>query len=211
MKFFLNILPALCFFLTYKLAGGDLIWATIAIVISSIFAFTTNYVLFRSISRFQIVILAVLLIFAIPTILLNDPSFIKLKVSIVNIALALILFITQFGFRKNIAEAISGIKNPIPNNLWQKSTIATVIYLMLCAVLNYILAFKLPDLWEISPNSAEDIWVGYKTYGNAIINFIFIMIISCWVMNKLTDTQRKQLEILLTDLKKQKKIQKQDK
>ena len=62
----------------------------------------------------------ILLIFAIPTIYFKDPSFIKWKVSIINIILAIALFICQFGFKKNIAEALTGIKNPIPENLWQR-------------------------------------------------------------------------------------------
>ena len=209
MKFLLNILPAICFFLTYKLAGGNLIWATGAIVISSVICFALNYVLYRAISRFQVVLLAVLLLFALPTIWLNDTNIIKLKVSVINIALALIILALQFIFKKNIVEAVSGVKTPIPTNLWQKATIAVAGYLILCAGLNYILAFKLPDLFSsFSAQEAEDLWVAYKSYGNGILNFIFVLLISFWMTSKLSPEQKAELENLMNKLKEAQKANK---
>ena len=204
MKFLLNILPAICFFLTYKLAGGNLIWATGAIVISSVICFALNYMLYRTISRFQVVLLAVLLLFALPTIWLNDTNIIKLKVSIINIALALIILALQFIFKKNIVEAVSGVKTPIPTNIWQKATVAVASYLILCAGLNYILAFKLPDLFSsFSAQEAEDLWVAYKTYGNGIV-----LLISFWMTSKLSPEQKAELENLMNNLKEAQKAKK---
>ena len=204
MKLLLNLLPALCFFITYYLAPpeNNLIYATFAIVASSLIAFALSYTIYKKVERMQIVILVILLIFAIPTIYFKDPSFIKWKVSIINIILAIALFICQFGFKKNIAEALTGIKNPIPENLWQRVTIAATIYLLALAAINYVLAFMLPDLFNIDPKKAESIWVNYKTYGNAILNFIFVAIAFNWLFNKLTFEQKKELENMLDNAKK---------
>ena len=40
-------------------------------------------------------------------------------------------------------------------------------------LLNVIIAFYLPTLFGIDPKSAESLWVDYKTFGNAILNFLF--------------------------------------
>lgn len=214
MKFLLNILPAICFFATYKFSGGDLVYATIAIVISSLLSFIATYALFKEISRFQIIILVVLLIFSVPTIIIKDPVFIKAKVSVVNVFLALAILVCQFGFKKNIVKALSGFDTPIPEILYKKATIYTAIFLCICAVLNYILAFRLPELCmstqfcSYDEKSAEDLWVNYKTYGNGVLNTVFIFGLSYWIMSKLTDEQRQALEDLMKNIKdsKQKKL-----
>ncbi|WP_019001152.1 septation protein IspZ [Succinimonas amylolytica] len=201
MKNILNILPALCFFLTYKLAGNDLITATWALLISSGIAMTAYYFMYRTMSRFQIIFICALLIFALPTIIFNDTDFIKYKVSAVNIILAVTFLVIQFGFKKDIASVISGVRNPIPDSVWRKATLATAVFLLFCAGLNYVLAFRLPDLFSgITPAAAEEIWVNYKTYGNAILNVIFTMILFFWMYSRLDSSEKAQLERLMESM-----------
>lgn len=201
MKNFLNILPVLCFFLTYKLAGNDLIMATWALLISTGVAMGTYYAIYRVLSRFQIILSIVLLIFALPTIIFNNTDFIKYRVSAVNIILALTLIVIQFGFKKDIAQVLSGVKNPIPQAVWKKATLAAAGFLACCAVLNYILAFRLPDLISgMTPETAEEIWVNYKTYGNAILNFVFSMALFFWMYSRLTPFEKQQLENLMESM-----------
>ncbi len=201
MKNLLNILPALCFFLTYKLAGNDLIMATWALLASSGVAMTAYYFMYRTMSRFQIIFICALLIFALPTIIFNDTDFIKYKVSAVNIILAVTFLVIQFGFKKDIASVISGVENPIPDAVWRKATLAAAFFLLFCAGLNYILAFRLPDLFNgITPADAEEIWVNYKTYGNAILNVIFTMILFFWMYSRLNPAEKAQLERLMENM-----------
>jgi intracellular septation protein len=202
MKFLLNILPGLCFIITYYASPeNNMIYAAFAGVVSALIAFALNYTLYKTISRMQIIVLVTLLIFSIPTIYFNNPAFLKLKISILNILIAIILLICQFGFKSNIAKLLTGIENPIPNNLWKRITIYTSCYLLACAALNYFIAFYLPTFFDITVEKADNIWVNYKTYGNAIINFIFICYIFNYTFDKLTDTQKAELENLLTSAK----------
>ncbi|WP_294463206.1 septation protein IspZ [uncultured Ruminobacter sp.] len=98
MKLLLNLLPAICFFATYKFSDHNLIYATIAVVISSVITLGGSWILQGKITRIQIVVILTLLVFAIPTIMVKDPSFIKWKVSVVNCVIASGLLICQFGF-----------------------------------------------------------------------------------------------------------------
>lgn len=211
MKFLLNILPALCFFIVYYSSPQEnsIVYATFAVLASSLIAFALNYALFKSISRMQVIILVLLLLFAAPTIYFNDPSFIKWKVSIVNILMALGLGVCQFGFKTNIAKALTGIANPIPEELWEKLTLATIVFLLICALLNYFLAFGLTEYFNVDAKKADDIWVNYKTYGNGILNFIFVMVAFNKTYEKLTPTQKQELETLLT-LAKEKHLAKKN-
>ncbi|MGN1394644.1 MAG: inner membrane-spanning protein YciB [Succinivibrionaceae bacterium] len=207
MKFLLNILPAICFFLTYKLTNSDLIYATVAIVLSSLVSFIGSFILYKSVSRFQIILLVVLLIFAVPTIVIKDESFIKLKVSVVNILIATGVLICQFCFKKDIVKVLSGVSTPIPDYVYRKATLMLAVFLVFGAILNYILAFKLPSFCELSSfcnfseQDAKDIWVNYKTYGNGIINTIFFVFLVGWIQSKLTDEQKEELEKLLQEVK----------
>lgn len=213
MKFFLNIFPAICFFATYKLCTeNSLVYATIAIVVSSIIAFALSFALYKSVTRMQVVIFIILLIFALPTIYFNDPAIIKWKVSMVNIVMALALGACQFVFKTDVARALTGIHNPIPMHLWKNLTISAMSFLFGCAILNYILAFCLPSIHNsISAEEAENIWVNYKTYGNGILNFIFILFAFKYTYSKLTIEQKKELELLMTSMKNKNIMQNNDK
>lgn len=212
MKFFLNIFPAICFFATYKLAAeNSLIYATIAIVISSIIAFALSLILYRKLSRMQIIIFIILLLFALPTIYFNDPSIIKWKVSVVNIVMALAIGSCQFIFKTNVAKALTGITNPVPNEIWQQLTIAAIVFLFSCAGLNYLLAFELPNLFSsVTPEQAENIWVNYKTYGNGILNFIFIIFAFKYTYSRLSPMQKLELEDLMKLSKKTDEVKNDD-
>ena len=175
MKLLLNILPAICFFLTYKFSDHNLIYATIAVVISSVITLGGSWFLQGKITRIQIVVILVLFIFAIPTILVKDPDFIKWKVSVVNSVIAVAILLCQFVFKKDIIEALTGCKTPIPESVLKKAAVATAVYFLLCACLNYVIAFRLPEIMNINSDEAENLWVNYKTYGNGILNTVFMI------------------------------------
>jgi intracellular septation protein len=158
-------------------------------------------------------LLIVLLIFAIPTVVIKDPAFIKWKVSVVNVMMAIGLLVCQFIYKRDVINALTGIKTPIPQTLFKKMTIFASIFLCLCAGLNYILAFKLPELSSvigsnITNSEAENIWVNYKTYGNGIINFVFTIYLYNWMNKRLSDKEKEELEKLLMEHSSFKKTQK---
>lgn len=201
MKLLLNILPAICFFLTYKFSDHNLIYATIAVVISSVITLGGSWFLQGKITRIQIVVILVLFIFAIPTILVKDPDFIKWKVSVVNSVIAVAILLCQFVFKKDIIEALTGCKTPIPESVLKKAAVATAVYFLLCACLNYVIAFRLPEIMNINSDEAENLWVNYKTYGNGILNTVFMIGVFGWVYSQLTDQQKTALEKLVADVK----------
>ena len=190
MKFFLNILPAVCFYLTYKLSGGDLIYATAAILISSIISFLGCLFLYKKITRFQIIFILLLVVFAVPTIVIKDPDIIKWKVSVVNTFFALAILVCQYGFKKNIVDTVFDARLPLPQKLITKFTWVIVGYFIACALLNYIIAFKLPSFTGFDFKQAEDIWVNYKTWGNGLFNFVFMIFLFCWGSNQLSAEQK---------------------
>ena len=96
----LQFLPVIIFFVSYK-TTSDLILATSLIIGSVLVCSAIEYLLTKTISRMQIFMIAAVLVFGIPTVLLKDPNFIKLKISIVNLLLALAIFVFQVILKKN--------------------------------------------------------------------------------------------------------------
>lgn len=170
----LQFLPVIIFFVTYK-TTADLILATSLIIGSVLVCSALEYLVTKTISRMQIFMIAAVLVFGIPTVLLKDPNFIKLKISIVNLLLALAIFVFQVILKKNPFAYLLKKDLPIPDSAYALLSKMWMIFFVFAAGLNIIIAFYLPELFGVSQLSAENLWVDYKTFGNAILNVVFTL------------------------------------
>lgn len=198
----LDITPALAFFITYKITS-DLITATAVIVGCCLIAFALQYVFWKKVSRMQVFVCAAILLFGLPTVLLNDPQIIKWKVTVVNLIMATAILVCQHILKRNPFSYLFGQEIPLPENLWLKLGTWWMIFFVFAAMLNVIIAFFLPTLFGIDAITAESLWVDYKTFGNAILNFVFAVICILYLM-------KTNPEILaeVKDLKKDNKLTK---
>lgn len=198
----LDITPALAFFITYKITS-DLITATAVIVGCCLIAFALQYVFWKKVSRMQVFVCAAVLLFGLPTVLLNDPQIIKWKVTVVNLIMATAILVCQHILKRNPFSYLFGQEIPLSENLWLKLGTWWMIFFVFAAMLNVIIAFFLPTLFGIDAITAESLWVDYKTFGNAILNFVFAVICILYLM-------KTNPEILaeVKDLKKDNKLTK---
>ena len=198
----LDIAPALAFFITYKMTS-DLITATAVIVGCCLIAFALQYIFWKKVSRMQVFVCAAVLLFGLPTVLLNDPQIIKWKVTVVNLIMATAILVCQHILKRNPFSYLFGQEIPLPENLWLKLGTWWMIFFVFAAMLNVIIAFFLPTLFGIDAITAESLWVDYKTFGNAILNFVFAIICILYLM-------KTNPEILaeVKDLKKDNKLTK---
>lgn len=170
----LQFLPVIIFFVSYK-TTADLILATSLIIGSVLVCSALEYLVTKTISRMQIFMIAAVLVFGIPTVLLKEPNFIKLKISIVNLLLALAIFVFQVILKKNPFAYLLKKDLPIPDSAYALLSKMWMIFFVFAAGLNIIIAFYLPELFGVSQLSAENLWVDYKTFGNAILNVVFTL------------------------------------
>ena len=170
----LQFLPVIIFFVSYK-TTSDLILATSLIIGSVLVCSALEYLVTKTVSRMQIFLIAAVLIFGIPTVLLKDPNFIKMKITIVNLILALAIFIFQVILKKNPFAYLLKKDLPIPDSAYALLSKMWMIFFVFAAGLNIIIAFYLPELFGVSQLSAENLWVDYKTFGNAILNVVFTL------------------------------------
>lgn len=179
----LDFAPALAFFLTYRITG-NLIMATSVIITGCVLSFVLQYMLWRKTSRMQIFMTAMVLIFGLPTIFLQDPDFIKLKVTVVNWVLSTTIFVCQFVLRRNPFAYLFGREIPIPEHIWFKLGTYFMGFFVFMGALNLTIAFFLPTLFGIPEKMAESYWVDYKTFGTIILNCIFTFFIFFVVLRR---------------------------
>ena len=170
----IEFLPVIIFFVSYKMTS-NLILATTLIVGSCVVATIAEAIITKKLSRMQVFLVFAVLIFGVPTILLKDPSIIKWKVTVVNMILATAIFFFQFILKKNPFELLLGKELPLPDKAFATLSVYWMVFFFFSGMLNIVIAFYLPDLFGITKEYAEELWVDYKTFGNSIINVIFAL------------------------------------
>lgn len=170
----IEFLPVIIFFVSYKMTS-NLILATTLIVGSCVVATIAEAIITKKLSRMQVFLVFAVLIFGVPTILLKDPSIIKWKVTVVNMILATAIFFFQFILKKNPFALLLGKELPLPDKAFATLSVYWMVFLFFSGMLNIVIAFYLPDLFGITKEYAEELWVDYKTFGNSIINVIFAL------------------------------------
>lgn len=170
----IEFLPVIIFFVSYKMTS-NLILATTLIVGSCVVATIAEAIITKKLSRMQVFLVFAVLIFGVPTILLKDPSIIKWKVTVVNMILATAIFFFQFILKKNPFAQLLGKELPLPDKAFATLSVYWMVFFFFSGMLNIVIAFYLPDLFGITKEYAEELWVDYKTFGNSIINVIFAL------------------------------------
>ena len=173
----IEFLPVIAFFVSYRLTS-DMITATAIVIGACLLSTVAEYLLTRTLSRMQVFLAGAIILFGVPTVLLNDPQIIKWKVTVVNLILASAIFVCQYLLPFSY---LFGREIPLPPEAFGKLAVWWMFYFVFAAGLNLVIAFCLPTLFGIDEKQAESLWVDYKTFGNAILNFIFALICGFWL------------------------------
>ena len=182
----IEFLPVIAFFISYRLTS-DMVIATAIIVASCVIATALEYLITHTISKMQIFLTIAVVLFGVPTVLLNNPEIIKWKVTVVNLILSGAIFVSQYLLHKNPFAYLLGKEVSLPDKAWNTLSTLFMYFFIFAAGLNLVIAFALPSLIGISYQEAESWWVDYKTFGNSILNFVFAILCLLWVFKKYPD------------------------
>ena len=202
LKFIIDFLPIVLFFVVYKNYGINL-------AIYSMIAATAVQILFTKIStgkyeKSHLITFALLVVFGGITLAFNDPAFIMWKVSVLYVIFALVLIGSIFIGEKTLLQRMLGKEINIPKNSWKNITwlwgigflvIASInaVYVnsALAARINFLSTANISgeiELQElncsISPFSdacfiaqqTEDAWVNFKLFGTLGLTFLLLII-----------------------------------
>ncbi len=159
LKFLLDTLPPVLFFISYKMGG--ILTATSVLLVTSIVCMTIRFAVFKHVPVGMLVGLGILCLFGSMTVYFNDPIFIKIKPTIVYSLLATALLGSVL-LKKDLIKRIFGEALPISSGDSKKLSLFLVCVCVLCAVLNEI-------MWR---NFPEATWVNFKIFALPAINCV---------------------------------------
>lgn len=161
MALVLEYLPIIAFFVFYKLA--DIYVATGVLMVGTVLQILGLKLLKEPVTNRHWIILAVVMVFGAVTLFLRDDWFIKLKVSVVYIAIAALLLGGLVWKKRSPLQAMMGKDIKLPAHAWNKLTYAWIIFCAALAALNLYIA----EYWS------QEAWVNFKVFGILGITLVF--------------------------------------
>ncbi|MEM7197719.1 MAG: septation protein A [Pseudomonadota bacterium] len=144
--------PLGIFFITYYVT--DLMVATLTLVIATAISIILSYILLRKIPLIALMSATLVGIFGGLTLWFNDPVFIKMKPTIVQLLMGAGLFASVF-IGKPVVRYIMGSSLQLDPEGWKKLTIRFACFFWFGALCNEI-------VWR---NFSTELWVTFKVFG----------------------------------------------
>jgi len=170
--FFANSRPALfhpfvSLFVPAELLSGEnagLYSATLVLMFAAVLALAVSYWVTRKIAIMPLVTALLVLSFGALSLYLHDPSFIKMKPTILYVLFSLALFGGLY-FNKPLLPIMFDQSIALTETGWRLLTLRWGAFFLALAVLNEL-------VWRTQSN---DVWVAFKFPGILIIIFVFTL------------------------------------
>ena len=163
LKFFADFGPLLIFFTVYYKSGNNLSVAIPPLIISTIIAVGVIYYLEKKIPYIPIVGGVIISLFGGLTLYFNNPVFLYMKPTIINVIFAITLIVGKTFFNKNFLEFFLKTAFQLDELGWSKLNNRWAYFFIFLAILNEI-------VWRTQP---ETTWVNFKVWGILPLTFIF--------------------------------------
>jgi intracellular septation protein len=163
LKFITDFGPLLIFFTIYYKSGNNLTVAIPPLIIATIIAVIIMYFVEKKIPYVPLIGGIVISLFGGLTLYFDNPIFLYMKPTIVNIIFASILIISKIFFDKNFLKFFLQTAFQLDEIGWNKLNFRWAYFFIFLAILNEI-------VWRTQP---EATWVNFKVWGMLPITFIF--------------------------------------
>ena len=166
LKFITDFGPLLIFFIVYYKSGKNLTTAIPPLIIATIMAVALVYFIEKKIPYVPLIGGIVITLFGGLTLYFNNPIFIYMKPTIVNLIFACVLIVSNILYKKNFLKIFLQSAFQLDDIGWDKLNFRWAYFFIFLAFLNEI-------IWRTQP---EVIWVNFKVWGILPITFIFTVI-----------------------------------
>ena len=163
LKFITDFGPLLIFFTIYYKSGNNLSAAIPPLIISTLIAVAIMYFVEKKIPYVPLIGAVVISLFGGLTLYFNNPIFIYMKPTIVNLIFAVILLISNLYFNKNYLKLFLQTAFQLNDEGWKKLNLRWAYFFIFLAILNEV-------VWRTQP---ETTWVNFKVWGMLPITIIF--------------------------------------
>ncbi len=149
-------------FLIAYFVTKDLVQATWVLVAVSALALAVGFAIERRIAPLPLMAGGAALVFGLLTVVFNDPTFVKIKPTVVNFVLGSALFI-GLAMKKNPLKALMGDALKMTDEGWRKLSLRYGLFFWAMAVLN-----------EVVRNTQSDaVWVVFRMPGLPLLAAVF--------------------------------------
>ncbi len=163
LKFIADFGPLLIFFTVYYKSGNNLSVAIPPLIISTIIAVGTVYFLEKKIPYVPLIGGVIISLFGGLTLYFNNPVFLYMKPTIINIIFAITLIVGKTFFNKNFLEFFFKSAFQLSELGWSKLNSRWALFFIFLAIINEL-------VWRTQP---ETTWVNFKVWGIIPLTFIF--------------------------------------
>jgi len=163
IKFVTDFGPLLVFFLFYYKTGKNLRIAIPPFIIATIIALAIVWVLEKKIPMVPLIGGVLITFFGGLTIYFDNPVFIYIKPTIINILFGMALLFGKFFTKEPILKKILGKSIPLADEGWKILNNRWMFFFFALALLNEI-------IWR---TQSEEFWVNFKVWGILPITFAF--------------------------------------
>ena len=163
IKFVTDFGPLLVFFFFYYNSDKNLKVAILPFIIATIIALTFVWILEKKIPMVPLIGGILITLFGGLTIYFNNPIFIYVKPTIINILFGLALLFGKYFTNEPILKKILGKSIMLSDVGWSLLNKRWMIFFFTLAFLNEL-------VWR---TQSEEFWVNFKVWGMLPITFIF--------------------------------------
>ncbi len=163
IKFVTDFGPLLIFFGFYYNSGKDLKVAIPPFIVATIISLAIVWFLEKKIPMIPLIGGILITLFGSLTIYFNNPVFIYIKPTIVNIIFGVGLFLGKFFSDEPLLKKILGNSLKISDEGWNILSNRWILFFLGLAILNEF-------VWR---TQSEEFWVNFKVWGLLPITFVF--------------------------------------
>ncbi len=163
LKFLTDFGPLLIFFTIYYKSGKNLSAAIPPLIFATIIAIAIVYYIEKKIPYIPLFGGIIISLFGGLTLYFDNPIFIYIKPTIVNLVFAAILLTGKIFFDKNFLKVFFNTAFQLDEMGWGKLNNRWAYFFIFLAILNEL-------VWR---TQSEAIWVNFKVWGILPLTFIF--------------------------------------
>lgn len=207
MKLFLDFLPVLLFFATFKYAEGHaasaaefasrhlgfmvsggvvgtseapVLLATIVVVVATMLQVGWLLARRQKVPLMLWVSLVLVTVLGAATVWFHNETFIKWKPSALYWAMGLAFWVSQAMFRRNLLQVIMGGQIELPPRVWQRLSFAWIAFFALMGLLNLYVAYSY----------STSTWATFKVFGATGLLLAFTLGQGVYLARHLKDEDR---------------------
>lgn len=153
MRILIDFFPIALFVAFYKLQG--IYTATAVLMAATVVQTAIIYAMDKRLQMMQKVTLALVLVFGVLTLVLQDERFIKWKPTVLYVSMATVLATALWGWKKNFLQILLSSQLQLPDAVWARLTVIWVGYFLFMGALN----------GYVAANFTTDEWINFKLWG----------------------------------------------